>query len=186
MLPSYAGRPSNDTIAYDLETVRTVLCNPSVALAIRAALAIAFFAGLRRSEIQGLRWDDYDGSALHVRRSVFNGVESAPKSKASRSTVPVIPALRAILDEFRNSINEAEGPLFLTKLDDMTRRQLRGAFAEAGSCWVGFHGCRRGLASNLFALGVEPGVVQKILRHSSLAVTMKHYVKVGDAQRSMR
>jgi len=73
--------------------------------------------------------------------------------------------------------------LFPTKLEDLTRRPLRAAFAEAGSRWTGFHGARRGLASNLFALGVEPGVVQRILRHSSLAVTMTHYVKVGERQK---
>ncbi len=179
ILPSYSARQPGDTVAYDLDTIQAVL--PKVALPVRAALAIAFYAGLRRSEIQGLRWEDYDGAALHIRRSVFNGVENAPKSKASRSSVPVIPALRTILDEYRK-VSET-GELFPTRLEDLTRRPLRAAFTAAGSSWVGFHGARRGLASNLFALGVEPGIVQRILRHSSLAVTMTHYVKVGDAQK---
>jgi integrase len=178
ILPTYSARQPGDTVAYDLETIRAVL--PRVSLPVRAALAIAFYSGLRRSEIQGLHWSDYDDQSITVRRSVFHGRESAPKSKASRSTVPVIPALKVILDEYKD---EHSGPLFPTQLDDLTRRPLRHAFAEVGSRWVGFHAARRGLASNLFALGVEPGVVQKILRHSSLAVTMTHYVKVGDRQK---
>jgi integrase len=178
MLPGHAARPAGDTVAYPLETIRAVL--PCVALRVRAALAIAFYAGLRRSEIQGLTWEDYDGASLNIRRSVFHGVESPPKSKASRSTVPVIPVLGAILNEFRAECETQTGPLFATALDDFTRRPLRAAFAKVGDRWEGFHGCRRGLASNLFALGVEPATVQKILRHSSLAVTMTHYVKIGD------
>jgi len=180
ILPTYSARQPGDTVAYDLVTIQAVL--PLIQIEVRAALAIAFYSGLRRSEIQGLHWEDYDGQSITVRRSVFHGRESAPKSKASRSTVPVIPALKAILDEYRVTV-EGEGPLFPTQLDDLTRRPLRHAFAEVGSRWVGFHAARRGLASNLFALGVEPGVVQKILRHSSLAVTMTHYVKVGDSQK---
>lgn len=180
VLPSYSARQPNDTTAYDLATIEAVLQRLDSG-AVKAALAIAFYAGLRRSEIQGLRWEDYDGQTLTIRRSVFNGHESAPKSKASRSTVPVIPALREILDQYR-AVSETPN-LFPTKLENLTRRPLRHAFEAASSSWIGFHAARRGLASNLFALGVEPGVVQKILRHSSLAVTMTHYVKVGDAQK---
>ena len=39
---------------------------------------------------------------------------------------------------------------------------------------------RRGLASNLFELGVSDKVVQRILRHSRVSITRDRYVKVRD------
>jgi hypothetical protein len=89
--------------------------------------------------------------------------------------------LRDILNAYHATTSE--GPLLSTKLDDLTRRSLHSAFAEVGDRWVGLHGCRRGLASNLFVLGVEPGIVQKILRHSFLSVAVAHCVKLGEAQK---
>jgi len=43
--------------------------------------------------------------------------------------------------------------------------------------WHGFHSFRRGLASTLYALGVDDVMVQQILRHQDVGVTRKHYIK---------
>ena len=56
---------------------------------------------------------------------------------------------------------------------------------------LAFHGChgfRRGLASNLNRLGVDDSVIQRILRHSTVAVTQNHYIKTAspDAVAAMR
>jgi integrase len=45
--------------------------------------------------------------------------------------------------------------------------------------WFGWHAARRGLSTNLYRLGVQPKVVQALLRHSDLATTMAHYVKTS-------
>jgi integrase len=44
-------------------------------------------------------------------------------------------------------------------------------------CWSGWHGFRRGLATNLFELGVNETTIQAILRHSDVETTRKHYIK---------
>ena len=46
----------------------------------------------------------------------------------------------------------------------------------------GFHGFRRGIASNLFALGVNPRIIAGILRHAGMAMTLKHYTMIPDAE----
>jgi len=47
--------------------------------------------------------------------------------------------------------------------------------------WHGWHAGRRGLASNLNALGVDDSIIQRILRHSSMTVTQSYYIKTfGD------
>jgi integrase len=49
--------------------------------------------------------------------------------------------------------------------------------------WYGWHAFRRGLATNLHALGVDDKTIQPILRHSTVSLTMNIYVKaVADSQ----
>ena len=49
--------------------------------------------------------------------------------------------------------------------------------------WHGWHSFRRGLATNLHALGVDDKTIQAILRHSNVGLTMNLYVKsVSESQ----
>jgi integrase len=48
--------------------------------------------------------------------------------------------------------------------------------------WKGWHCFRRSLASNLYALGVKPKVIQAILRHSDISTTLSFYVETSDAE----
>jgi hypothetical protein len=48
--------------------------------------------------------------------------------------------------------------------------------------WHGFHAFRRGLATNLHAVGVDDLTIQRILRHSNVSVTQECYIKTRDAQ----
>jgi len=43
--------------------------------------------------------------------------------------------------------------------------------------WHGWHAFRRGLATNLHRLGVDDLTIQRILRHSNVAVTQACYIK---------
>jgi hypothetical protein len=54
--------------------------------------------------------------------------------------------------------------------------------------WSGWHAFRRGLASNLNRLRVDDSVIQAILRHSTVAVTQRCYIKTvpDDAQAAMK
>ena len=49
--------------------------------------------------------------------------------------------------------------------------------------WHGWHAFRRGLATNLHALGADDKTIQAILRHSNVGLTMNVYVKsVAESQ----
>jgi integrase len=90
---------AEDTYAYNLEEVLdmlTIVPEPA-----RTVIAVAAFTGLRRSEIQGLLWECYDGETLKVERSVWEGIAGKPKSKHSKAPVPVIGPLRTFLDAHR-------------------------------------------------------------------------------------
>lgn len=43
--------------------------------------------------------------------------------------------------------------------------------------WHGWHAARRGLATNLYRLGVPSKVIQQILRHSNVSVTEGYYIR---------
>jgi hypothetical protein len=60
------------------------------------------------------------------------------------------------------------------------------AFTRRDLCiWYAF---RRGLATNLNRLGVDDSVIQRILRHSNVAVTQACYIKTAseDAKAAMQ
>jgi integrase len=48
--------------------------------------------------------------------------------------------------------------------------------------WRGWHAARRGLGSNLYALGVPEKVIQQILRHANVATTNTYYTKTASDQ----
>jgi integrase len=45
-----------------------------------------------------------------------------------------------------------------------------------------WHAFRRGLATNLHALGIDDKTIQRILRHSNVSITQKCYIKTMPAQ----
>ena len=70
----------------------------------RPLLITATFAGLRSSELRGLRWQDIDfkRAVLHVRqRADRYGVIGKPKSKAGQRTVPLGPQVVNTLREWK-------------------------------------------------------------------------------------
>jgi integrase len=70
----------------------------------RPVLVVAAFAGLRASELRGLRWQDVDLKAgqLHVRqRADAWNVIGSPKSRAGTRTIPIGPFVVNVLKEWR-------------------------------------------------------------------------------------
>lgn len=191
--------PGKQPGVYTFEEVNRAL--PVLKFPAKAAVAIAAFAGLRRAEIQGLSWDDYDGEALTVKQTAWRSHVSDPKSAASKNWVPAIPPLRTILDEYRTTFGEPrtiqteDGPVTdrsmfpvsgrggqhdSMDLDHMGRNIVAKAFRSKGIEWKGWHAFRRGLASTLFELGCDDLTVQRILRHAKVSVTREHYIKLRD------
>ena len=185
VLIPWDAREPGETHAYDLSQVLQIL--DRLPLLVKSLVATAAFAGLRLGELRGLEWTDYTGTELTINRSIWRSVVSPPKTRASRNSVPVIPALAEILDEYRRSIGNPEtGVVFHSgnrlpiNADKLGRRVIRPTLEAIHLPWYGWHAFRRGLASNLYAIGAPDKVVQRILRHSKPHVTKEHYIKVFD------
>jgi integrase len=100
-----------ETYAYSLEEItRMLMYLPQPAYTVAA---LAAFTGLRRSELAGQLWENYDGNELRVTQSVWEGHVNEPKTRRSRVPVPVIPALARILNAYREQCGSpTSGPMF--------------------------------------------------------------------------
>ena len=65
-------------------------------------------------------------------------------------------------------------------LYNLSRQVIRPAMKTIRLEWYGWHACRRGIASNLYELGANEKVVQRILRHAKPHVTKERYIKAFD------
>jgi integrase len=108
--------------------------------------------------------DDYifRGERLHRPLSLANLVR--------RTIVPTIAKANAEIQKEFDDYAAQQSPI-------MTVLQSDPGLLK----WKGFHAFRRSLASNLFAAGVAPKIIQAILRHSDVTLTMQWYVTVPDA-----
>jgi len=198
-IPAFA-RNGAETKPYSLEEVATmlkVLSEPSA-----TAVATAAFSGLRLGELRGLTWESYEPAQdedslgwLNVSRSVWRNTVGDPKTAKSKAPVPVIPQLAQILQAHRKRCGDPViGPIFANSvghpldINGCYQREMKDVLKHAGITWHGWHGFRRGLASNLNRLGVDDSVIQRILRHSNIATTQNHYIKTAspDAIAAMR
>jgi integrase len=184
LLPSKA-REAKETFAYDLSQILRIL--DVLPLLPKAAVATAAFVGLREGKLRGLEWQDYNGTEITVSRPIWKSFVNRPKTRASRNSVPVIPALAAILDEYRQSMHDPKsGVIFHTgcgrpmAMDKLAQNVVRPAIEAIKLPRYGWHGFRRAIASNLYALGADDKVVQRVLRHAKPHVTRERYIKVFD------
>jgi len=57
------------------------------------------------------------------------------------------------------------------------RRVINEALKNSEVEWRGWHAFRRGLATNLYRIGVPERTIQAILRHANVSTTLAFYVK---------
>lgn len=167
---------------------------------LHALWVVMATTGLRVGEATGFRWDDLDASAgrLTVRRALQRQRDRGlvfvePKTARSRRTLQLAPiAVSALEDHRRRQAEErlVAGPdwedwrlTFATE----TGRPISGshvydrfqrALAKAGVQRVRLHDLRHTAASLLLARGVHPKVVQEMLGHSTIQLTLDTYSPV--------
>ena len=182
------------THAYTLEEIDLMFTAVADDVLTSTVIAVAAFVGLRRGEIRGLRWEEYNGVELNIVRAIWEGYVGETKTEASGSesepaSVPVITPLRERLEQWRAaSGNPTSGWIFPSErntpihLGNLINRKILPALKAAGLHWKGFHSYRRGLGTNLHALSVPAETIRLILRHSSVETTQRHYIKPRTAE----
>jgi integrase len=111
------------------------------------------------------------------------------KTEDAEATVPVLPSLAYVLDTYKKARSPKPqdymfaGPTRGTPLNlhNLSARIIKPALKEAKIAWKGWHAFRRGLATNLYELGITPKVIQGILRHSDIGTTLQFYTQVPES-----
>ena len=157
--------------------------------------------GLRKGEALALRWDrvDLDAGTVKVLATIsrVDGhlVVSEPKTDRSRRTVPIPPAMAAMLRKHRTEqkverlqagnqwvdsglvfTNEFGGPVEPRNL----LRVVEAAAKKVGVEGVGVHTLRHSAAVSWLEAGVHIKAVADLLGHSSIAVTGDVYGHTSD------
>lgn len=175
----------DDTYVYSDKEVSSIIAGLDGAA--RLAVQIAAWTGLRRAEIEGLQWGDWEGDRLLVRRSWQLGRYEETKTRASRAVVVVPDRLRTALGWARAAIslagdlqslpvlgNGSGGAGTPLNLHNLGTRVIKPAIGET---WHGWQAFRRFHASRLYAAGTPDLVIARALRHSSTAVSREFYVR---------
>ncbi len=142
----------------------------------RLMVRCALRTGMRFGELLGLRWQDVDfeRNLLVVRRNVVDGNEGAPKNNRFR-TIPLTHTLRS---ELMATPRIAERVFVLANGRTPNRwsaiEALQRACIRAGLRPVGWHTLRHTFASQLVGAGVNVAMIQALLGHSTLEMTMRY------------
>jgi integrase len=203
-IPIVKRKPGRTLTPDEVRALRQACSSHPYGLAIELALM-----GLRRSEISGLRWDDFDELAgtLIVRRQVQyidkQWVEIETKADSDRM-LTLGPKLTAALRqqrwdqaEKRDAMGWAEsGYIFVSHRNggvcptDTIYKSFKVIAETAGITTARLHDCRHTAATKLLSEGEDIATVAEVLGHASPQVTALVYAhalphKVASASRRL-
>lgn len=163
-------------------------------------LTLDVTTGMRLGELLALRWQDIDFEhrSLHIRRSMgfISGqgyVEFEPKTARSRRKILLPPFVCEVLRQHRTrqleerlkmgTVWRERDLVFCNRYGDFLdpshlRQRFDRLLKDAGLPDVRFHDLRHSAATILLSMGIHPKVVQEILGHSQISMTLDTYSHV--------
>lgn len=150
---------------------------------------IAYYTGMRKGEINALKWSDIDGDVIHVRRSIAQKLkggdrETPPKNKSSLRDLQIPVPLQHILaehkarqqagaDSFTDDFRVCGGIACLR--DTSIDKKNRQFAALAGLPHIRVHYFRHSHASLLANEGINIQEIARRLGHSDIKTTWQTY-----------
>ncbi|WP_405168547.1 tyrosine-type recombinase/integrase [Paenibacillus sp. FSL H3-0286] len=174
-----ASKPKYDY--WSVEEVNSFLNNLKHRLKILFILAI--YTGMRRGEILALKWKDINFKTRQIR------IAKAKTDAGERSITISKYVIKALTDHFKqvleekNKYNENYIDNDYVICDEFGKQISTSNFHKfwtrkleaTGVRKIRFHDLRHTCASLMFSAGVHPKVVQEMLGHSSIKVTLDMY-----------
>jgi integrase len=159
------------------EIVRLLVAAEKIAPWLRDVIVWALHSGMRRGEIQAMRWSDI----LDIPGGGKIVSLATTKSGKPRSVI-CTKGMIEVLDRQASQSDEVDGRVFLVSA--MTwRRRWEKARAAAGLDDIDFHDLRRTNATQAAASGVDLRTLAARIGHTDLAMLEKHYAMVvGSAE----
>ena len=156
------------------------------------ALSLALYAGLRRGEICGLQWGDVDLKAgvLRIRRQRCRaGGELITKTPKSRSGVRDVPIDPQLLPQLKAAFRLRPSAWVVDVMPEQITRRWNNIQRNVPiSEHYRLHDLRHTYGSRLVLDGVNLRVVQYLMGHSKIDITMRVYshCRASDAQKELR
>ena len=163
-------------------------CNTFIDYAYYVFFNIAHFTGMRKGEINALKWSDIEDDIIHVRRSIAQKLkggdeETPPKNKSSYRDVQMPKRLKSILQEhkerqkeltgFSEDFRVCGGPNCLRD-SSLSNRNIQ--YADAAKLpHIRIHDFRHSHASLLVNNGINIQEVARRLGHSKIEMTWNTY-----------
>lgn len=157
--------------------------------------------GLRMGEMMGLKWSDIDfeNRTLHVQRTIFwkksMTAETPPKSEAGDRIIPLTAeAIRLLnLQRMKNESlpcipSEFKDRVFLSKvgkpITDESYSVVLANMSEMHDLpYISMHSLRHTFATRCIEGGMNPKILQGIMGHSTINMTMDLYVHVTEDEK---
>jgi integrase len=156
--------------------------------------------GTRPGELAALRWQDcdFENDTFQIEHSYYwrhGGILKSTKTEASAKPLPMYPALKHALLEWKSQSHRTQPSDFLfpsrphrgqKALDRaaVLKRKIRPAFKKLGIMGVGWHTFRHTVGSVLAELGEHQLTIRDYLRRSNLSVTNKYLQAASNTKRS--
>ena len=155
----------------------------------RLACYLAFYAGLRRGEICGLRWRDIDLDLgiISINSAIGIGEENYTKQPKNNSSIRTFPIVPQLLKELEKNVGEPSHFVIGNKTDFLAPNSLSFYFrqfvrknniVDAYGKPITLHSLRHNLGAVGIASGMDIASLSKMMGHSSRAMTLDTY---GDA-----
>ena len=166
---------------------------------LEALFVLALMTGMRRGELLALKWQDvnFAESTLYVRRAFIEVtgrgiIETEPKTAKGRRSIHLPPLAIEALKKHRAHQGEVRRQAEIWQERDLIFCTSRGTpfiatyvhgvfkalLKKANLPDMRFHDLRHSAATLLLGMGTHPKVVQELLGHSQISMTMDIYSHV--------
>ncbi len=199
-------QPREEEVDYQILTHEQAkaLMEAAKGTVLEAMIAVAVTTGMRRGELFGLKWSDVDleQGRLHVKHTAsylceeghtLGFVENEPKTQSGKRQI-VLPAFvvtalkshrtRQIQARWQGSEKwKEQGLVFANRFgghfsESTLYKQFARLLQHAGLPHMRIHDLRHSAATILLSQGVNIKVVQELLGHSSIEITLTVYSHV--------
>jgi len=149
----------------------------------KCIIALGGMVGLRRGEVFGLQWSDFDlkKGLLTLKRQVTRGKVKRLKAKASQATLPLAKDVLPKIKEWKLQSGSpqwvfkgrGDGPLIPDGWASRNWSKIKNRLDLPKE--FRFHDLRHTFATVLLKDGVSIAKVQKLMRHASIKTTIDTY-----------
>ena len=151
-------------------------------------VSLAVLGGLRKGEIEGLRWNDVRPGKLIVDEAVYERVIGTPKTDASHREVKVGPLVESLLAAWKLAapFTGEEDFVFALRtptpidLHNVIARHVKPVCERLGLPRIGWHDLRHTYTTWGRRAGVAPEAMRDQLGHSSVQITLDVYSHIDD------